>query len=89
MKKIPCRSCGAEIGFIRLTSGKYMPVDPTPVRFGDCTKRENLVTPAGVVRSINPAALMLAMPDFADGFGYRSHYFTCPQAAAHRRSKQA
>lgn len=42
MRPTKCRSCGAEIEFVRLSSGKWNPVDP---------KRLTIVTDAGLVVS--------------------------------------
>lgn len=80
-----CKSCGAEIFWIKMTSGKSMPVDAAPISYSDnlhpSAKGENiltLVTEEGtIVRTVfDPAG---------DRTGYTSHFATCPNANAHRR----
>ena len=79
-----CKSCGAEIDWIVMKSGRRMPVDPEPVHFsidkinhsGDIT----LITADG-----------MAVTGFKDMssrlIGYLSHFATCPNADKHRRRK--
>lgn len=74
MRMATCRSCGAQIVFIRTTAGKSMPCDAEPKSFkykpGSDTK---LVTPSGVVVSCE----IVANPEEADGYGYTPHWSTC------------
>lgn len=77
-----CRSCGQRILFIRMKSGKSMPVNPTFVNF-----RKN---PRGKDRIVLPSGDVIACDgnvnaDEADGFGYISHFATCPNARNHRK----
>ena len=76
-----CRSCGAEIIWIKMKSGKSMPCEIKPISYstdvpshGDLT----LVTPDGRVVSGNfdPAS---------DKIGFVSHFATCPNAGTHRK----
>jgi len=74
-----CKSCGAEIIWIRMTSGKNMPCNATkyPYRLdlhGDLT----LVTPQGKVArgTYDPEG---------ENIGYMSHFATCPAANRFRR----
>lgn len=78
-----CKSCGAEIIWIKTPAGKAMPCNPEPVPFmplaiGDL----QLVTENGyVVRGVRARAggSMTAIG------GYISHFATCPAADKHRR----
>ena len=86
-----CRSCGAEIIWIKMKSGKAMPVDAKPISYNtippipDSAEQlcgngpvYTLVTPDGrVVRgTFNPAS---------EKIGYTSHFATCPNANRHRK----
>lgn len=79
-----CRSCGRQILWIKTTAGKNMPVDTTYIDYklpkeGE-KATEKIVTPTGEVISANRSD-----GDNADGYGYISHFATCPNAAQHRR----
>lgn len=77
-----CKSCGADIIWIKLKSGKVMPCDPQKIPFrvmvpgtkGSLT----LVCPDGRVASgdYDPTS---------DMYGYQSHFATCPAAREFRR----
>lgn len=77
-----CRSCGAEIVWIRMQSGKRMPCDPEQVLYReDQAKKGTIVTPNGeTVRCEYPVG-----SERATGIGYISHFATCPNAKNHRR----
>ena len=76
-----CKRCGANIEFIRMKSGKYMPVDPDMVPYRLGFGPQAFVTPEGeVVRGAAPFG-----PEPADGFGYIPHWATCPFADDFRR----
>ena len=72
-----CQSCGSPIYWLKLKSGKSMPVDQplitveNPALVGKLT----LVTPDGEVVSKAPLGLR----------GYRSHFASCPNAKDHRK----
>ena len=77
-----CRSCGADIVWITMASGKKMPCDAGMVSFkyadpGD-KEAQIYVTPEGKIARgyIDPAG---------GGVGYISHFATCPNANKHRR----
>lgn len=77
-----CKSCGQRILYIRMKSGKNMPVNETFVNYklaGE--KRDRIVTPAGDVVACTSGV----SAEGADGFGYISHFATCPTAARHRK----
>lgn len=76
-----CRSCGAEIKFIKMKSGKWNPVNlgvRTIIKDGG---KEVLVTESGELISGTFASL----EEGANGSGYVSHFATCPNASSHRR----
>lgn len=77
-----CRSCGTRIIFIRMKSGKSMPVNPTFVNYKN--------NPGGKDRIVLPSGDVIACDanvsaEEADGYGYISHFATCPNAGKHRR----
>lgn len=77
-----CRSCGAEIIWIKMTSGKNMPVDAKPITYRiaipGATGTQKLITQDGRVVS--------CFFDPGSGLkGYTSHFATCPNANQHRR----
>lgn len=77
-----CRSCGAEIIWIRMASGKMMPVNARPIAYDPAALSDKdamtLVTASGKVEKghFNPGACRI---------GYTSHFATCPAAASHRK----
>lgn len=78
-----CKSCGQRIRFIRMKSGKVMPVNDLLVNYRlDNEGKDRIVTPAGEVVS----CVSGVSADVADGFGYISHFATCPNAKGHRKN---
>lgn len=79
-----CRGCGAEIVWIQTPAGKSMPCDAEAVpywqRKGGHAK---IVTPGGEVVS----AELTGMPGMQTGWGYMSHFATCPRSEDFRRAK--
>lgn len=77
-----CRSCGQRIRFIHMKSGKSMPVDERLVNYKLASGgKERIVTPDGDV----VACITGVCAKEADGFGYVSHFATCPNARQHRK----
>lgn len=77
-----CKSCGAEIRWIKMASGKVMPVNAEPVAFS--------VIPPGVKGAqtyvLEDGRVSRGVIDpGGDKVGYISHFATCPAAALHRR----
>lgn len=72
-----CRSCGAAIRWIKMASGKAMPVDAEPAPGGNI---QVLPNGTGEVVSKDVAARSTNL--------HFSHFVTCPSAAAHRRPRQ-
>ena len=82
--KSVCRGCGAEIKWIKMKSGKMMPVDPEPIPYKTelhSPKKRTLVTEDGRVVS---GFLDLE----SDKIGYVSHFATCPSAGRFRGAKE-
>jgi hypothetical protein len=80
-----CRSCGAQIDWIELKSGKKMPVDKRPVsvlQFGKEGKEKyTIVYSDGIVESVG-----LNDGLRGDATAYFSHFSTCPQADQWRKA---
>ena len=77
-----CKSCGAEIRWIKMASGKVMPVNAEPVTFSGVQPgakgAELFVQENGkLARGVFKVA--------GEYTGYISHFATCPAAALHRR----
>lgn len=82
--KSVCRGCGAKIKWIKMKSGKMMPVDPEPIPYKTelpSPKKQTLVTEDGRVVS---GFLDLE----SDKIGYVSHFATCPSAGRFRGAKE-
>lgn len=74
-----CKSCGAEIIFIRSLKGKQIPCNAEPVRF-----TYELGAPDRVVTRNGEVLPAIIGPNGAET-GYISHFATCPNANNHRR----
>lgn len=81
-----CKSCGAEIIWIKTTSGKAMPCNAKEVVYWENKDgKANIVRPNGeVVR-----ADLDGEEGKESGIGYISHFATCPNANVHRRQCEA
>jgi hypothetical protein len=72
-----CRSCGASILWVALTSGKRMPLDAEPHSDGNVA-----LMPAGAM------VLTAELIELGKKIGskrYQSHFATCPNASQHRK----
>lgn len=77
-----CKSCGAEIKWIKLKSGKFNPVDPCKrLIIKDEGTEAVLVTDDGEVITGTYADYEHG----ANASGYVSHFATCPQAQSFRK----
>ena len=78
-----CKACGAEIEWIRLTSGKMHPCDAEKIFYKADGGRDRIVTPEGeivagtIMTQITGSVNLLS--------GYSSHFATCPFADEFRR----
>ena len=79
-----CRSCGADIIWIKMASGKMMPCNAVPIRYrlNFASGKLTLVTPDGKIARGN------ADPVSGERVGYLSHFATCPCAEQHRRRER-
>ena len=76
-----CKSCGAEILWIKTFSGKKMPVDAEKIHFYAGDGDELFVTAGGaVVRGSRAEEGAEHTHE-----GYISHFATCPDADKHRK----
>ena len=81
-----CRSCGAEIVWVAMQSGKKMPCDAElihAVEEGDA--KTSFVLPGGIMKRGREGRHPHGEADFV---GYRSHFETCPQADRFRKRGQ-
>ena len=81
-----CRSCGAEIRWIRMRSGKSMPVDPKMLaaRLPEADeKTEVLITEGGA--TIRGVVCELDFLDDIQWPCFRPHWASCPHADQHRK----
>lgn len=74
-----CKSCGADIIWIKTPAGKVMPCDPTRVRYIEKSETASIVKSNG---EVSKCELILAT-----GLGYIPHWATCPDADRHRKKK--
>ena len=70
-----CRGCGAEIVWVKTTAGKSMPCNPGAVPFW-----ARPGAPGKVV-----SCDFIGERDRVSGFGYVSHFSTCPKAKEFKR----
>lgn len=63
-----CRSCNANIVWMKTHRGRNMPVDADSVDEDD----------------LEPSLADMAMPGFDQQLGHISHFSTCPDASQHR-----
>lgn len=88
-----CKSCGAEITWIKTRDGKSMPCDSEPVYFIPDPKGKSLiVTDNGqtVKGDIVDKKVALYSQDekVTVMTGHISHFATCPNANKHRKGKK-
>lgn len=77
-----CKSCGAEIIWIKTKSGKAMPCNAQKIAY-----RNTLPATGGGITLVTPDGRITRgeYDPTSDVFGYESHFATCPAAAAHRK----
>lgn len=73
-----CRSCGAEIRFVRFANGRTMPVDREPDE-----ELGNILVERGVAEVLTITTQLAAVR--AERPLYVSHFATCRYAKVHRR----
>lgn len=77
-----CRYCGKRIFWMRMASGKNMPVDQELYNYELSDGNDKIVTPNGEVVS---GKIVYGKP--GDGVGYQSHFASCPAARQARKRK--
>ena len=81
MKTSICQGCGRLIAWVKTPAGRNMPCDPDKVLYWAAPQgTHKIVTQSGQVVS----AFLMGPPEKATGYGYISHWATCPQAGAFR-----
>ena len=75
-----CRGCGANIVWVKTAAGKNMPCDPWPVPYWERAGATGKVV-------LQPSGKVVSCDFELTGFGYISHFSTCPQAKGFRRKK--
>ena len=79
-----CRSCGAEIKFIKLKeTGKWHPVNPVKRIIMQGDGPETIITDAGEILR----GKFAAYEDGGNRSGYISHFATCPDAGRFRKGR--
>ena len=79
-----CRSCGAEIIWVKTRAGRDMPCDPGLIPFWAKLKaKDKVVTQEGDVVS----CLLEGDPQEITGVGRVPHWATCPFSKQHKRKK--
>ena len=78
-----CKACKAEIRFIKLKSGKAIPVNPSPAYIEDGNGKEIIITDDGRI-SNGRLEIVTSQNQFLTR-GYISHFATCPFANNFRR----
>lgn len=74
-----CRSCEAEILWVKTQAGKNMPCDPTELGHDEMENGDVLVTLDGYVRKVDKSQ---SLPNVK---GYVSHFSTCKDADSWRK----
>lgn len=78
-----CKACGAPILWIRMKTGRSMPVDAEPVTYWK--------TPVAAGKAVTPTGEIVLGVVFegelqtVTGVGYRPHWASCPQADSFKR----
>lgn len=86
MKLTSCKSCRAAIAFVRLPSGRRLPINPTPTDNGNVHVTGSHLDTEPAARVINSQTDSL-FDNAATTPTYTSHFATCPNANQHRRSR--
>lgn len=80
-----CKGCGAEIIWIKTQTGKKMPCNPDMVMYWEKKNgKGKIITPNGEVLS----CVFEGETEKATGYGYTTHWNTCPEAKRFRKKKE-
>lgn len=77
-----CGGCGAQIDFIQMKSGSFMPVDPDPVFIIEGNLRDTFITDEG--ETIKGQMISDSKIPFCD-VAFVPHWKTCPAAGRFRK----
>lgn len=80
-----CRGCGARIDWIKMKTGKMMPVDPEAVMVIEGEGREVFVTDEG--ETISGRRALPEEEDMGLRVGFVPHWSTCRRAGDFRRGR--
>lgn len=72
-----CKSCGAPVLWVKLTTGTSMPLDARPADNGNVLRDKSRAKVLGPEESEKLRAAGIGL--------YLSHFATCPNARQHRR----
>lgn len=79
-----CKSCRAEIVWVKMKSGNDMPCNPNLIQFWANMKAKDIViTPEGDMVHCNLDGPLEEMT----GMGYVPHWATCPFSKQHKKKK--
>lgn len=80
-----CPKCKKQVIWIRTPAGKNMPCN-SEIKYykEEAGGKDRIVLPNGQV----VAGTILKGPEFADGYGYTSHFATCEFSQMFRRKKK-
>ena len=85
MSSSVCRGCGAEIVFVKTEAGKFMPCNVKMVPYWE---RSGAAGKVVLQRNGKVISCDFEGPrDELTGFGYISHFSTCPKAKGFRKKK--
>ena len=84
-----CKSCGAEIKWIPMASGKLMPVDAAPISYSENLFPFSFSSDSGdsILTLVTDRGTIVRtrFDPGVDKIGYTSHFATCPNASQHRK----
>lgn len=81
-----CKSCGADIVWIKTVNGKSMPCNACQVVYKQCKDgKQTIIMPNGETIKGN----ITDDSNNATGIGYIPHWATCPTANQHRKKQKA
>ena len=78
-----CKSCGAQIVWVKTDSGKRMPVDAEPSEDGNVFVADDGPLRTGCLVIVLGQPDLLTDPDVR----HKSHFATCPDADSHRSKR--
>ena len=80
-----CKSCGAEIIWIKMKSGKSMPCNPRGIHYREQVHGDEECMLTLVTHDGNVVVGQACEENESELVGYVSHFATCPNANKHRK----